>query len=52
MLSDEEFRGALRMNVLKYIWRYRDKGDPVGDLHKCRNYLNMLIQFETKRAGK
>jgi hypothetical protein len=43
-LSDEGFRGALKANVLKYLWRYEKKADPVADLKKARWYLDRLIQ--------
>jgi len=43
-LSDEGFRGALKANVLKYLWRYEKKADPVADLRKARWYLDRLIQ--------
>lgn len=43
-LSDEGFRGALKANVLKYMWRYEKKADPVADLRKARWYLDRLIQ--------
>ena len=43
-LSDEGFRGALKANVIKYMWRYEKKADPVADLRKARWYLDRLIQ--------
>jgi len=43
-LSDEGFRGALKANVLKYMWRYEKKADPVAVLRKARWYLERLIQ--------
>ena len=43
-LSDEGFRGALKANVLKYMWRYEKKVDPLADLRKARWYLDRLIQ--------
>jgi hypothetical protein len=43
-LSDEGFRGALKANVLKYLWRYEKKADPISDLRKARWYLDRLIQ--------
>lgn len=44
-LTDEEMRGFYRMNVLKYISRYRDKNG-VEDLKKARGYLDNLIELE------
>jgi hypothetical protein len=41
-----EYRGYLKGNALKYLWRYRYKGKPVEDLAKCNWYLSRL-QEET-----
>ena len=47
-MSNEEFCGYLKGNVLKYVWRYRYKGKPVEDLKKARWYLDRLIDsYET-----
>ena len=47
-LSGEGFRGALKANVLKYMWRYEKKADPVADLRKARWYLDRLIAAQEK----
>ena len=47
-LSDEGFRGALKANVLKYLWRYEKKADPISDLRKARWYLDRLIAAQEK----
>jgi len=39
----EEFLGAMKANVIKYLWRYRDKNGPI-DLRKAAVYLNWLIE--------
>ena len=41
-MSGEEFRGYLKGNALKYLWRYQDKGNPVQDLAKAKWYLEKL----------
>ena len=51
-LSDEGFRGALKANVLKYMWRYEKKADPVADLRKARWYLDRLIAAQEKMRGQ
>lgn len=33
-------------NAFKYLWRCKDKGG-VEDLRKCRNYIDMLIDYLT-----
>ena len=42
-LSKEAFRGYLKGNIEKYIWRYETKGNPQQDLKKAQWYLNKLI---------
>ncbi len=42
-MSAEEFQGYLRGNLIKYTWRYRDKGG-LQDLHKANWYLDRLIK--------
>ena len=43
-MSDEEFKGYLKGNCMKYLWRYNYKGKPKEDLEKSLWYLNRLIQ--------
>lgn len=43
-MSAEEYRGYLKGNVIKYIWRYESKGKPAEDLKKARTYLEWLIK--------
>ena len=43
-MTDTEFRGYLKGNAVKYLWRYNYKNKPVEDLRKCRWYLDRLIQ--------
>lgn len=43
VLTTEEFKGYLKAAILKYLFRYKDKGKPVMDLKKAENYLNRLI---------
>lgn len=47
-LSPEAFKGALKANVMKYIWRYEYKGKPLDDLKKASWYLNKLIEKESE----
>ena len=46
MLDDKEFRGYLKGNMLKYLWRHEHKGKPKEDLEKCRWYLDKLISLQ------
>jgi len=43
-MSDTEFKGYLKGNTMKYLWRYDYKGKPVEDLQKAQWYLAKLIQ--------
>lgn len=42
-LTEEEYRGYLKGCILKYHWRHEDKGNPVQDLEKLRQYAQFLI---------
>lgn len=42
-MSQEAYRGYLKGNVLKYLWRFEKKANPVEDLKKARWYLDRLI---------
>jgi hypothetical protein len=37
-----EFSGYLKGNVMKYLWRYKNKGNAAQDLAKARWYLERL----------
>lgn len=48
-MSADEFAGYLKGNCLKYLWRYRYKGNPRTDLNKAQWYLNrLLLHIETQ----
>jgi len=38
-----EYQGYLQGNIMKYIWRYRAKGQAINDLKKAEWYLKELI---------
>ena len=42
-MNEEQFKGFLAGNVIKYIARVQDKGG-VLDLQKCKHYLDKLIE--------
>ena len=42
-MTEEQFKGFLHGNVIKYIARFQDKGG-VLDLQKCKHYLDKLIE--------
>jgi len=41
-LSTEAFKGFLKGNILKYIWRYEYKSKPAEDIAKADWYLQRL----------
>jgi len=43
-MTNDEFHGYLKGNILKYVARYKFKGEPLEDLHKAQWYLNRLIK--------
>lgn len=45
LLTDVEYRGALKFNIFKYVYRYHYKNG-TEDLKKALTYLNKLIEFE------
>ena len=45
-LTPEEFQGFLKGNVLKYIWREKQKGG-TESLQKAEWYLSRLIKNKT-----
>lgn len=43
-LTQEEYRGYLKGNIAKYVWREQSKGG-VESLKKAQFYLNRLVQL-------
>lgn len=41
-LTPEQYKGFLRGNALKYLFRYDHKGTPFQDLEKALDYLRWL----------
>jgi len=55
-MTTEEFHGYLKGACIKYMARYKYKGQPVQDLEKAQWYLNRLIvevlNVETEREAE
>jgi hypothetical protein len=47
-MSSVAFKGYLKGNCLKYLWRYDYKGKQVEDLQKAGWYLNKLTEMVTE----
>ena len=43
-LTEEEFSGYLKGNILKYVCRYKHKGMPLKDLMQSQWYLDKLVK--------
>ena len=43
--TGDGFGYHLAGTIIKYIWRYQHKGNPVQDLKKARWYLDKLIEW-------
>ena len=50
-LTHEEFRGACKANITKYIFRAENKNG-LEDYKKAAVYLNWLIEAEEKEAAR
>jgi hypothetical protein len=48
MPTEEAFKAYLKGHVLRYIWRYESKENPLQDLQKAEWYLKKLIEEESK----
>ena len=42
LISNEEFIGFIKGNVVKYVVRCGKKGDPIDDIYKAIDYLQLL----------
>jgi hypothetical protein len=43
--SAEGYKGHLKCQVIKYLWRYEHKGRPIEDIEKSLDYLTWLYEF-------
>ena len=43
-MTSDEFHGYLKGNILKYVSRYKFKGEPLEDLQKAQWYLDRLVK--------
>ena len=45
-MTKDAYKGFLKGNVMKYVWRYESKNNPKEDLQKAKWYLERLIDAE------
>jgi hypothetical protein len=43
-MTSDEFSGYLKGNIIKYVGRFKFKGNPLQDLKKASWYLDKLIK--------
>jgi len=48
-MSEDEFAGFLRGNVIKYLSRAGKKGDELQDLKKALHYLEKLVSVKERQ---
>ena len=46
-MTDEGFEYYLQGNIMKYLWRFDYKGEPIKDLKKAQWYLEKMIKEVT-----
>lgn len=51
MVPPDQYVGYLKLNIIKYLHRYKDKGGKES-LEKARAYLNKLIDTEYPQTGE
>ena len=42
LISNEEFIGFIKGNIIKYVVRCGKKGNPIDDIYKAIDYLQLL----------
>lgn len=47
-MTPEEFQGYCKGNVMKYVWRFREKNG-LEDLKKARVYLEWMVESKEKQ---
>lgn len=50
-LTPEEFKGACKANILKYVFR-ADSKNGIEDYEKAMQYLKFLIEYERRRQNE
>jgi len=51
LLSDEQYKGFLMGNVIKYVVRAGNKDDAIRDLEKAKHYLDFYIEWHRNHKG-
>ena len=51
-MSGVAYKGYLKGNAMKYLWRCDYKGKPLEDLQKCQWYLNRLVDVVEAENNK
>tara|TARA_R100000742_G_C4248970_1_gene67505 strand:- start:501 stop:740 length:240 start_codon:yes stop_codon:yes gene_type:complete len=51
-MSRAGFQDYLKGTTIKYLWRYREKSEPLQDLKKAQWFLERLILEESKSRNR
>jgi len=51
-MSRAGFQDYLKGTAIKYLWRYREKSEPLQDLKKAQWFLEKLILEESKSRNR
>jgi len=51
-MSRAGFQDYLKGTAIKYLWRYREKSEPLQDLKKAQWFLERLILEESKSRNR
>ena len=50
-MKPDQFRGYLKGNIIKYLWRYEWKNG-LEDLKKAQFYMNRMVASMEKEKGE
>ena len=45
-MTDDGFEYYLQGNIMKYLWRHKHKDNPIQDLEKCQQFLDMMMRVK------
>jgi len=48
--TGDNFKDYLKGNIIKYLWRFDYKGNPIEDLQKAKWYLDKLINEQNHKS--
>lgn len=52
LMSEEEYKGFLKGNIIKYVIRAGHKDDAIKDLNKAKDYINFYLELLNSKEEK